>query len=375
MRRIQIQTAVLIAFLFLFTSVKSEAAFLSKIDDLFSNILSSSFRKAGKNIDEAVLLRKGDNFDSIIRKNGDLLNLPPKGTEDAAEIARKVGFLPGSRHFDDFLELSSAQRRLGSALSEVAEKVARSSNADDIVKVIGPRGLLVGARYGEGVVDNVYAIAKKEDLWTSLGTVSHRMASNAAEFNDVVSRLDKLKAVGIKIPASAYQEVGNFHKVFNAGDAISFGESILKKYGPVGLESMKRVLDTLQKLAKKYPTYTTIIVFAGLVRFAPNFVIDEGGKVVRNFNRIVDELVIVSTADATERVISAPVRITEQILNKWFPNLSGSIKQLIGVVVLAIIVFSLLYCFKPTRWIPLVLFAPFINMIRRKLNAQEEKNA
>jgi len=329
--------ALFILFTCILTSGVAQAAALNNV---FEAIVGNSFKKAGKNLDNISELRRTENsFSRVLRKNGDLLDvrkISRKGIDDDLLNIRKIGFPPGSHHADDLMKLSKNQRVLAYALDDVTSRIARLPQANDIVKVTGPKGLLLGAVYGDDALIVTYRLVKKDEIWDMA------RASKRALNGDVLKALEKNDKLLAFIDVNAIRRVDNI-------DAVDMSGAVLKKYGDRGQDSISRFFDWVEK----HPKTTLMGLCIVTVYAKPDIILDAAGYLK---DEVLEKLSD-AMASVASGVISLPSEVSHKIVDKISSDLPPFFKNTLVYILTFFIAMGLLFLIPFTSFIPRSVFS------------------
>jgi cytochrome c556 len=308
------------------------------LDDVLEAVVENSFKKAGKNVDDLADLRKGSAaFSNVIKKNDDFLdalNTTRKIADDDLLNIRKIGFPTGSHYADDLMKLSKKQRFLAYALDDVTSRLAKLPQADDVVKAVGPKGLLLGAVYGDDTLNVIYRIAKEDDIWDMV------RASKKALDDDLLKVLGKSEdfhKISPFIDTNAIRKVNNI-------EPVDMAETVMKKYGRNGQKSMTQFFEWV----KNRPKTVALGLFVATVYAKPDIIMDAAGKLKKV---ILDELTDV-TADAIITTSSVPIRLSRKIFEKLSWNLPFFLEEGLIYLFAFFIAMGILFLIPFTRFIP-----------------------
>lgn len=228
--------SILCAFVFCIFFFQAGSSWGSGVDDVFGCIIENAFQKTGKNLDNLDFLKKGDSFSDILKKSDadfwkaiGKKNIP----DDAGDLLKKMDFPPGSKNYARYVDnlglLSKQERQIGYLLDDVTFKVAKLPGGQDIVERVGKKGLLLGVRYGDDVVqkvDEIVEIARKDDFWS---TSLHGAQDVTGQTRKALENFFQDQ----KIPGG-YEALRGVSEV----DPVDFSARVLQKYSVQGLESI-----------------------------------------------------------------------------------------------------------------------------------------
>ena len=333
--------------LIVFLLAQAALGWAAQIDDVFDAVFENAFRKAGKTVDKLDLLKKGDSFGDILRKNDDFADLLKKGKRlpevDAGTIQKKIGFPSGSKYVDELMSLTKQERLIAYALDDVVYRMALKPNGKEVIQRLGKKGVLLGSVYGDDVVLKIYDIARQDELWDmarkSLVVVGQENAG-------LVEFVRKQNMAG---GYAALKRVSDF-------DPIEFSARVVKKYGPQGMESVKKFLVKVGRYAKENPRKTVAELLLRVVYVDETIILDPLGRLK---DKAVDGLIagiVEITAETVASTVSVPMIMGTAFTEKLFPGMPLILKEIISYISAVLFIFAILYIVPPTRFIPRSIF-------------------